>query len=409
MKQLNLYYIGGSDSKPDGKTVTPTDDVTIWLQCGGRSENYTTLAQVLADSTCLSALMADNNAVDYLVRSKSFAKSEALVPTMTSNTTPSGECFASSVYANLDKYKAWRAFQNLNDGQGSNGNSWQSAENQTTNEYIGYKFASAQKVCAVSICNTPNGVEAVKTFKVQAYSNGAWVDLTDIINADVTASKKTVYSFENSNSYTDYRVYILTNNGGIVISINTVQFYTVAEGICDNSTAMSYIGLNNYCANKLLADADWNEAIQNSQYFESVDNVKVPAMTSNTTPSGECFGSTYYQPQFDYYKAFDNDSSTRWASAEGDTTGSYVGYQFTSPVCITKVTIKTTATATGKIQGSNDGVTYDDLASINITTAESNMSFTFANSSKYSYYRFYNTTAEYASPYTLQFYGRADV
>ena len=38
MKQLNLYYHGGGGgggSVPDGKTVTPTDDVQTLLACAG--------------------------------------------------------------------------------------------------------------------------------------------------------------------------------------------------------------------------------------------------------------------------------------------------------------------------------------------------------------------------------------
>lgn len=59
---------------PEGSTVLPTDDIPTWLACGGLSSTgYTTLSQVLADSTTLLALMSDNNAVDYLVRSTTWA------------------------------------------------------------------------------------------------------------------------------------------------------------------------------------------------------------------------------------------------------------------------------------------------------------------------------------------------
>ena len=77
----------------DGKTALPTDDIQIWLHCAGiYDKNYTTLSQVLADNTTLLALISSPNAVDYMVRSKTWAGSAntALVPAMTSNTTPSG-------------------------------------------------------------------------------------------------------------------------------------------------------------------------------------------------------------------------------------------------------------------------------------------------------------------------------
>lgn len=70
MIQLNKYYLDDhTPAIPDGKTVEPTDDIQTWIKCAGRKDLYTTLADVLADTTCLAALIADNNACDYLVRS----------------------------------------------------------------------------------------------------------------------------------------------------------------------------------------------------------------------------------------------------------------------------------------------------------------------------------------------------
>lgn len=59
---------------PDGKTVTPINDVETWLSCAElQSTGYTTLQEVLADSSVLLAVIAADNAVDYLVRSTDFA------------------------------------------------------------------------------------------------------------------------------------------------------------------------------------------------------------------------------------------------------------------------------------------------------------------------------------------------
>lgn len=72
MKQLNWYQIFGAENIPDGKTVEPTDDVELWQKCGNTKTKYTSLAEILADSATLSALMASDNAADYLVRSTTF-------------------------------------------------------------------------------------------------------------------------------------------------------------------------------------------------------------------------------------------------------------------------------------------------------------------------------------------------
>ena len=164
----------------NGATIVPTDDVTVWLKCGARYENYTTMSEILADTTCLAGLMSSRNAVDYLLRSTEFITS-----------------------------------------------------------------------------------------------------------------------------------------------------------ICGNDDAMTYIGLNNYCANTLLADlTNWMPAICDSQYFERVLNVKVPVMTDNTTPSGECGG--YFGANT--YLIFDGDENTACNSGEV-TSQINVEYKFPSIVKIFKIMV----------------------------------------------------------------------
>lgn len=57
----------------DGSTVTPVDDVTVWLKCAGSKAGYTNIAEVLADSDTMFSLTSDENAMKYLKRSTSFA------------------------------------------------------------------------------------------------------------------------------------------------------------------------------------------------------------------------------------------------------------------------------------------------------------------------------------------------
>lgn len=261
--------------RPNGATVTPTDDIQTWLQCGGIfDKSYTTLSEVLADSTTLSTLIADNNAVDYLVRST-----------------------------------------------------------------------------------------------------------------------------------------------------------TWASGVCADSTAMTYIGLNNYCANTLTADADWNTAIQNSAYFESVDNAKAPTMTSNNTPSGLAFASSEYDSSTQAYRAFDGvtTSSNEWASSSNDNVGGYIGYIFTNPMSIKKLRLfnYNDSYSAGniingfKLQGSDDTTTGADGTWTDIGTEQSAVAgdnyFIYNNNTNYKGLRVYCTRV--TSPVNIknlnilevQFYGRIDV
>lgn len=60
--------------KPNGKNVTPVNDIQIWLNCANIWDlSYTTIDEVLADTTTFNILVSDDNASDYLVRSTSFA------------------------------------------------------------------------------------------------------------------------------------------------------------------------------------------------------------------------------------------------------------------------------------------------------------------------------------------------
>lgn len=252
--------------KPDGKTVTPVNDIQIWLQCAGIfNKTYTTISEVLADNTTLLALISDNNAADYMARST-----------------------------------------------------------------------------------------------------------------------------------------------------------TWANAVVANQTAMGYIGNNNYCADALLSDSTWCTAICNGTYFESVLNVKVPTMTSNTTPSGEVFCDTSKTSSgtsaTDYYKVFNGDTTSTVGTAS-TVSEQYFGYDFTdnniNGVC--KVSIyghHVGGTMDIDVQGSDNKTSeYSTIKSFTYTSSQAWQDFTIPLSSKHRFWRLYCTKESIGSIAfrTLQFYGRKNV
>jgi hypothetical protein len=408
-------------STPEGSTVLPTDDIQILLHCAEIWDKaYTTLADLLADSTSLLAVTSDSNAVDYLVRSKTWIEI-ASVPQMTSNTAPSGECIGSGeATMGSDTYAKWKAFNS------SNSLGWlNDATNYYihANDYLGYVFPRNANVVKATICLLYEGQANSLSGKIQASDDGTtWTDasaeFTHISSAsntpqevNVTISGKRYYRFLCTTGLSNVHTWGLKLN------------FVGAEGICDNSTAMTDIGANNYCANTLLADSDWCEGICNSEYFESVLNVKVPTMTSNTTPSGTCFGSSITDASSDYYKAFDGNSNTQWASNSNNliTQGCYVGYQF--PSAIKAICAKTWWGSVSsahfqtyyKIQGSNDGSTWVDLTNERtfINNEASNDVAILDATTSYSRFRYIytstNTTAVRGCVAKGNFYGREDV
>lgn len=181
--------------------------------------------------------------------------------------------------------------------------------------------------------------------------------------------------------------------------------------ICGNQSAMSYIGLNNYCANTLLEDNDWLVGIASSPYAESVFNIKVPTMTSNTTPSGTASAS---KENSTAYMAFDGNSSTSYSTNAERNASDYIQYEFPSSVKVKvvyfqKVTNSTIATCI--IKGATDS-TFTNLGNITYASGDSNVKVVILNNNtKYKKYRIQNndTSGFWFTVTKIQFYGRDDV
>ena len=255
----NMTYYGEYEVAllTNGSTVTPTNDIQTWLKCAGLNKSYTTMSEVLADTNTLSALISNNNAVDYMVRST-----------------------------------------------------------------------------------------------------------------------------------------------------------TWASDVCSNESAMTYIGLNDYCANKLLANSTWFEAICNSPYFKKVLNVEVPAMKDNTTradevtPSGVCKDN---EGSDKAYTAFDGNDNTQ--AVLSNQVGSYFQYMFVKPVRVNKVRMYNMGSEEYCVQASKDENNrvniYDRIKKVNME-----QKLNIPNNEYYKYYRLYQSRKLSGNMYNwvneLQFYGREE-
>lgn len=162
----------------------------------------------------------------------------------------------------------------------------------------------------VVLASTPEGSTITPVNDVQTWlrcgeiSDKDYTTMSQVLSDTVTL--QSLISSQNANDY-------------------LVRSTDWATDVCGNSTAMSYIGLNNYSANTLLNDSTWCTAICNSTYFESVLNYKIPYMTSNTSPSGEIRASSTAYDSHEYY-AFDNSKSSKWKS--GSQLPKSISYRF---------------------------------------------------------------------------------
>ena len=248
VKVYNLSFI------PDGRTITPTDDVQTLLHCAGIfDKGYTVLSQLLSDTTSLYAVITDNNAIDYLVRSTTFASGitgnanamtyigsdnyasdtlltdatwctaicnstnfesvlNAKVPTMTGYTSPSGEViYTSSSGSN----PAWYAF----DGDASRSGIYVTG---ATPGYIGYKFTSNTRVYKTVV--QPHIQYNNANYQIQGSTDGVtWTDCS-AVTACAGGSTTTIINSSTVDG-TYWRAYGTPNasaNGGYMYEI---QFY----------------------------------------------------------------------------------------------------------------------------------------------------------------------------------------
>lgn len=236
-----------------------------------------------------------------------------------------------------------------------------------------------------------------------------WVDLSLNYNSSSFNSLENVFEDEMAvhelmtiHACADYLIKAVTDDIDVI------------DNFVANDTAMKWIGLRDYVCDGLTAINGVVAKFLASQYWERYLKDHVPTMTGNTAPYGVASG-TSVNARNDYWKAFDKNSSTSWIS--GDSTNSRIIHKFTNPICVKKVSI--TPIAYGgysrlkafKVQGSNDGTTWNDLYEGEITSPTDIVTFEITNNSYYLYYSVLGTTANQTNVgiglTELQFYGRS--
>jgi hypothetical protein len=200
------------------------------------------------------------------------------VPVMTSDIAPSGTVTTSGVYS--ASYPAWQAFD------ASNSTMWISELNETP-AWIAYEWSSARTVYRYSLVYTNGSItsRAPKDFELQGWNGSTWVTV-DSRSAQTGWSGNETRSFVVSSpgAYTKYRLNITDDNdstaGVVVVSLGRL----ILDG-CSCVTSTS----------------------------------QVPAMTSDTTPSGTVSTSGVYSVSYPAWQAFDSSSTSMWISEVNET------------------------------------------------------------------------------------------
>lgn len=241
-KQINkmyFYYIHFSiTSNPNAVIqIIASDDKTTW--------------EVLKDNISVTVsgytttFEFDNNTAYkyYAVRLKSYSAGSSfgwfycemygrtdnanyipLVPVMTSNTTPSGECTASTVYGT--GYEAYRAF----DGDSTTRCAPYNTSNVSVDHYVAYEFENPcivdKAVVTIGGTNTPS-----RTYKFQGYNGTNWIDVSESFT---NASGTFEHIIDTQRiAYQGYRIFypncILWVRGSYSVDITELQFYRKSD------------------------------------------------------------------------------------------------------------------------------------------------------------------------------------
>ena len=298
---------GGGGDRPNGKTITPTDDIQTWLACAGMTDSYTTINEVLADSSTLAGLMSDANAANYLSRSTSWcsdiaSNSSAMtyigqndytsyvllenttwrssicnssylgnvlnisIPAMTSNTTPEGEC--SGYKLNTSGGEPYLMF----DGNDSTVCDQFSGSGGTpAQQWAQYTFTKPVGLYALRLrYNINNEGGYLRAFKIQATnSNGSLIDIehfsrTESVGNTIDFSVP-FESYDRSTEYTTWRLQVLSTAINQKIKISTLQFYGREYGDVQSLLHAADIYDKDYTTiNEILADSDTLSAIINN-------------------------------------------------------------------------------------------------------------------------------------------------
>ena len=146
----------------------------------------------------------------------------------------------------------------------------------------------------VELNDIPKGATVTPTDDIQTWLKCAELNKSYTTISEVLADTNTLLALISDNNASDY----------------LARSTTWVSDVCNNESAMTYIGLDDYCAWSLLDNDTWNEAICYSPYFEKVLNVHLDTLDSSST---EVTAESYFA-QYDYfpYNAFDGNESTGW-------------------------------------------------------------------------------------------------
>lgn len=163
-----------------------------------------------------------------------------IIPTMTSNTTPSGIVTASSIFR--ETWDGWRAFDKNKDTY------WATASGILTGSLI-YDFGSPKRISGYSLTNVDlnNNVPPKDwTFDGWDEEKGEWISLDSKTDFNLWTNNLTKFNFllQKSETYSKFRLNITKTNNGANIGITEMQIFESAGIIRSLTGGVAYADAN---------------------------------------------------------------------------------------------------------------------------------------------------------------------
>ena len=391
-----------------------------WLTAGRVSETFSSLDDILADEETLRQLMLVHDAVDYICNT--FNAGSTADVTKIFNTDLAAKWINNSDYA-LDHFYAVSGIKSIMDTADKYGyGEWVITDDTTTPSTWGPKG----NVPVMTGNTAPYGEASASTVYTSHYAYHCFdADSTTYWSGGNGSEPSIVYKFTNPTcvkrvigktwSTEPLNLFKLygSNDGTNYTPIATKQYESNVVDFDFEASDDTY-----YLYVKLGVDSTITPSIYKEltllQFYGRELKVSVPVMTSNTAPVGECISDGAWGSDASgdnkLFRLFDQNTTTLCGKVAGVTTGQ-VGYKFTSPICVKQVRLfgyYSTGTDTIQLQGSNDGVTYEDIGSeFTYTQSNAYTVFNFANNRAYEYLilDIKGHTSSSIAFYEIQFYG----
>ncbi|WP_068620003.1 discoidin domain-containing protein [Paenibacillus tuaregi] len=169
------------------------------------------------------------------------------IPTMTSNTAPSGVASVSGVYSGSYVYDPWKAFDKVTN---NTANRWVV---QNTSGWISYQFTSPKVISSYTLLASSAGGNVTdwqtitpKSWTFEGSNNGIdWTVLdTQKGVTPWTDNVKKIFLFTNNQAYQTYRLNISANNGGNFVGINEIEMMETVGLIRSLTGGVAYADAN---------------------------------------------------------------------------------------------------------------------------------------------------------------------